>query len=79
MFIKIFQNLAFQFGVIMAFIAGVPLILASINLIGINRTAVESSTMELFSSTAKMASLEVDYYVKSKGYINPITTIYRTI
>lgn len=63
---RILKKLAFQFAIVMAVIAATPLVLVSTNLIGINRTAVESSTMELYSSTAKMAALEVDFYVQSK-------------
>ncbi|MCP4228665.1 MAG: hypothetical protein GY771_00765, partial [bacterium] len=60
------KKLAFQFAIVMVVLTAVPTVLAAIKLVGINRTALESATMELYYSTAKMSALEVDYFVERK-------------
>jgi signal transduction histidine kinase len=63
---KILKNLAFQFGVVLVVLTATPLVITAVNLIGVNRTGIENATMELYSSTAEMAALEVDSFVKGK-------------
>jgi diguanylate cyclase (GGDEF)-like protein len=65
-FNKIPQKLAFQFAIVMVVLTALPVILAAVILVDINRTALESATMELYSNIAKMSALEVDFFIGKK-------------
>ncbi len=76
-FKEVIQKLGFQFGAVMVVVSTAPLVLASILLINVNRASVENATMELYSSKARMAALEVDNFVNDKISItNEIAAIF---